>query len=113
MARPSGQNTMKPITIRAMVAGVHAGRISADVLMFSRSFRFRQPHPAAFKAILLSINLDSSGRRPKPDKSLKIAAFTFRYSSHAPVAWRAGSRTGRSADAAQHFLHRPDDHRDI
>ena len=29
MARPSGQNTMKPMTIKAMVAGVHAGRISA------------------------------------------------------------------------------------
>ena len=33
MARPSGQNTMKPITINAMVAGVQAGRISAVVFM--------------------------------------------------------------------------------
>ena len=33
MARPSGQNTMKPITIRAMVAGVQAGRISAVVFI--------------------------------------------------------------------------------
>ncbi len=38
MARPSGQNTMKPITISAMVAGVQAGRINADVFIFSRSF---------------------------------------------------------------------------
>jgi hypothetical protein len=34
---------MKPITISAMVAGVHAGRINADVFIFSRSFRSRQP----------------------------------------------------------------------
>src|SRR5687768_11466594 len=33
MARPSGQNTMKPITISAMVAGVQAGRISAVVFI--------------------------------------------------------------------------------
>jgi hypothetical protein len=29
---------MKPITISAMVAGVHAGRINAEVFIFSRSF---------------------------------------------------------------------------
>ena len=33
MARPSGQNTMKPITISAMVAGVHAGRINAELVI--------------------------------------------------------------------------------
>src|SRR5690606_10438602 len=38
MARPSGQNTMKPITISAMVAGVQAELINADVFMFVRSF---------------------------------------------------------------------------
>ena len=47
MARPSGQNTMKPITISAMVAGVQAGRINAVVFIFSRSFGWRQPNPAA------------------------------------------------------------------
>jgi hypothetical protein len=47
MARPSGQNTMKPITINAMVAGVQAGRINAVVFMFSRSFGWRQPNTAA------------------------------------------------------------------
>ena len=40
MARPSGQKTMKPITISAMVAGVQAGRINAVVFIFSRSFRW-------------------------------------------------------------------------
>jgi hypothetical protein len=34
---------MKPITIKAMVAGVQAGRISAVVFIFSRSFSWRQP----------------------------------------------------------------------
>jgi hypothetical protein len=48
MARPSGQNTIKPITIRAMVAGVQAGRINADVFIFSQSFSWRQPIPAAW-----------------------------------------------------------------
>jgi len=43
MARPSGQNTTKPSTISAMVAGVQAGRISAVVFIFSRSFSWRQP----------------------------------------------------------------------
>jgi hypothetical protein len=38
---------MKPITISAMVAGVQAGRISAVVFIFSRSFRWGQPVPAA------------------------------------------------------------------
>src|SRR5690606_39145131 len=33
MARPSGQNTTKPSTIRAMVAGVQSGRIRADWFM--------------------------------------------------------------------------------
>jgi hypothetical protein len=32
---------MKPITINAMVAGVQAGRISAFVFMFSRSFQLQ------------------------------------------------------------------------
>ncbi|BCG76887.1 hypothetical protein MesoLj113b_04290 [Mesorhizobium sp. 113-3-3] len=48
MAKPSGQNTMKPITINAMVAGVQAGRINADVFIFSHSFGWRQPEPAAW-----------------------------------------------------------------
>ncbi|BCG91733.1 hypothetical protein MesoLj131a_05970 [Mesorhizobium sp. 131-2-1] len=48
MAKPSGQNTMKPITINAMVAGVQAGRINAVVFIFSQSFRWRQPIPAAW-----------------------------------------------------------------
>jgi hypothetical protein len=34
---------MKPITINAMVAGVQAGRINADVFIFSHSFGWRQP----------------------------------------------------------------------
>ncbi|GLR40608.1 hypothetical protein GCM10007880_11240 [Mesorhizobium amorphae] len=48
MAKPSGQNTMKPITINAMVAGVQAGRIKAVVFIFSQSFRWRQPIAAAW-----------------------------------------------------------------
>ena len=47
MARPSGQNTTKPSTISAMVAGVQAGRISAVVFIFSRSFSWGQPFAAA------------------------------------------------------------------
>jgi hypothetical protein len=38
---------MKPITISAMVAGVQAGRINAEVFIFSHSFGWRQPNPAA------------------------------------------------------------------
>ena len=37
-ARFCSQNTMKPTTIRAIVAGVQAGRISAEFVMFTRSF---------------------------------------------------------------------------
>jgi hypothetical protein len=59
MAKPSGQNTMKPTTISAMVAGVHAGRISAEVFMFSRSFRSRQPDR------LLEIEMGRQKRRFK------------------------------------------------
>jgi hypothetical protein len=39
---------MKPITIKAMVAGVQAGRISAFVFIFSRSFRWEQPCHGCF-----------------------------------------------------------------
>ena len=35
---------MKPITINAMVAGVQAGRINADVFISFQSFRWRQPN---------------------------------------------------------------------
>jgi hypothetical protein len=51
---------MKPITISAMVAGVQAGRISAVVFIFSRSFRCRQPHPA------VSIDIVMKKRQFKP-----------------------------------------------
>jgi hypothetical protein len=50
---------MKPTTISAMVAGVHAGRINAEVFMFSRSFRSRQPDR------LLEIEMGRQKRRFK------------------------------------------------
>src|SRR5690554_3304890 len=43
MARPSGQKTMKPTTIRAMVAGVHAGRIRAVLVICVAFLVFSQP----------------------------------------------------------------------
>jgi hypothetical protein len=38
---------MKPITISAMVAGVHAGRISAVVFMFFAFLQLERAGPAA------------------------------------------------------------------
>jgi hypothetical protein len=50
---------MKPMTINAMVAGVQAGRISADVFIFSDSFGWRQPYR------LRGIEMGSEKRRFK------------------------------------------------
>jgi hypothetical protein len=61
---------MKPITINAMVAGVQAGRINADV--------FISPIPSVGDSQIGCVeskwdgkNGDSRQCRPKPDKPLK------------------------------------------
>jgi hypothetical protein len=46
MARPSGQNTMKPSTIKATVAGVQSGRSNADWFIIDYP-RFRRGRYAA------------------------------------------------------------------
>src|SRR4051812_193149 len=72
MARPSGQKTMKPSTIRPMVAGVQAGRISALVFIFSRSFSWTANLCGCTESKWRREFRDSRLVRPKPDKPLKM-----------------------------------------
>jgi len=58
------------MTINAMVAGVQAGRISADVFIFSDSFGWRQPS-GCVESKWDRENGDSRQLQPKPDKGLK------------------------------------------
>src|SRR5690242_17181297 len=74
MARPSGQNTTKPSTMRAMVAGVHAGRINAVVFIVSRSFGSRQ-HDLLLISTWEAEKGDSRDRQIQPDKTLNSLSF--------------------------------------